>query len=96
MAHLKNDLVSEGHNSPEAWIAALNIPLNPRQEIAIKHLQDPEHSRITNSDLQLLCPDVHAETIRRDLADLVTKNVLKKMGVKRGSYYIINPQWSQS
>jgi ATP-dependent DNA helicase RecG len=62
--------------------------VNVRQEAALKYLQDG-HTRITNSDLQMLCPDVHAETIRRDLADLVAKNILRKMGEKRGSYYVM-------
>jgi len=67
------------------------IEINPRQEITLAHLHRPDsNQRITNSDLQQLCPDVHPETIRRDLADLVTKNILRKMGQKRGSYYILN------
>jgi ATP-dependent DNA helicase RecG len=67
------------------------IEINPRQEIALAHLhRSNSNHRITNSDLQQLCPDVHPETIRRDLADLVTKNILRKMGQKRGSYYILN------
>jgi ATP-dependent DNA helicase RecG len=66
------------------------IELNPRQETAVTFLLDgSSNQRITNSDLQRLCPDVHPETIRRDLADLVSKNLLKKMGQKRGSYYIL-------
>jgi ATP-dependent DNA helicase RecG len=63
------------------------IAVNPRQESAIVFLNSG-NSRITNSDLQNLCPDVHPETIRRDLADLVTKNILRKLGEKRGSYYV--------
>ncbi len=67
------------------------IEINPRQEVALLFLQQEGSARrITNSDLQQLCPDVHPETIRRDLADLVTKNVLRKMGQKRGSYYVLN------
>lgn len=67
------------------------IEINPRQEVALAYLhQEENNQRITNSDLQRLCPDVHPETIRRDLADLVTKNILRKMGQKRGSYYILN------
>lgn len=66
------------------------IEINPRQEAAIIHLHTEGNTRITNSDLQALCPDVHPETIRRDLADLVTKNILQKMGQKRGSYYVLN------
>jgi ATP-dependent DNA helicase RecG len=71
------------------------VELNPRQEVAITFLvEGSSNQRITNSDLQRLCPDVHPETIRRDLADLVNKNLLKKMGQKRGSYYILNRQES--
>ena len=43
--------------------------LTERQEAALAFVR--EHGRITNSDLQALAPDVHPETIRRDLADLV-------------------------
>ncbi len=63
--------------------------LNPRQEVALNFLHNEANSRITNSDLKRLCPDVHPETIRRDLAALVTKNILVKMGQKRGSYYVL-------
>jgi ATP-dependent DNA helicase RecG len=63
--------------------------INARQEAALIFLNTPGNNRITNSDLQQLCPDVHAETIRRDLVDLVTKDILQKMGQKRGSYYIL-------
>jgi ATP-dependent DNA helicase RecG len=65
------------------------VEINPRQEAALTHLLSEGNSRITNSDLQALCPDVHPETIRRDLSDLVTKNILQKMGQKRGSYYVL-------
>ena len=34
-------------------------------------------------------PDVSAETIRRDLADLVDKNLLIRIGTKRATYYIL-------
>jgi len=65
------------------------IAINPRQETALAYLLTEGNTRITNSDLQQLCPDVHPETIRRDLADLVTKDILRKMGEKRGSYYVL-------
>lgn len=63
-----------------------DIELNPRQQVAMDYLKQG-HDRITNSDLQNLCPDVHPETIRRDLADLVTRGLLVKRGQKRGSHY---------
>lgn len=61
--------------------------LNPRQELALGYLGG--HKRLTNSAYQELCPDVSPETLRRDLADLVDKGVLLKMGTKRGTYYIL-------
>jgi len=61
--------------------------LNERQIAAMLHLA--EHRRITNSDLQELSPDVSPETIRRDLADLVERRLLLKIGEKRGAYYIL-------
>lgn len=85
---LKNALSAQliDHNlSKESF----RTPLNPRQEAALSHLNQSGNTRITNSELQKMFPDVHAETIRRDLADLVTKDLLHKLGQKRGSYYIL-------
>lgn len=61
--------------------------LNERQIAALIHLA--EQRRVTNRDLQDLAPDVSAETIRRDLADLVERGLLLKVGEKRGAYYIL-------
>ncbi|MCK6578553.1 MAG: putative DNA binding domain-containing protein [Anaerolineae bacterium] len=67
------------------------VHLNPRQEAALMFLNREGNQRITNSNLQSMYPDVHPETIRRDLSDLVTKDFLEKHGQKRGSYYILKP-----
>ena len=61
--------------------------LNERQITALLHLA--EHRRITNRDLQEVAGDVSPETIRRDLADLVERGLLLKVGEKRGAYYIL-------
>ena len=61
--------------------------LNERQERALAHIQ--QHGKITNSEYQAISPDVSAETIRRDLADLVEKNLLIRIGSKRATYYIL-------
>lgn len=63
-----------------------HLRLNERQEKALAYLAERE--RITNREYQELCPDVSPETIRRDLADLVDKNLLLKIGDKRATYYI--------
>lgn len=61
--------------------------MNERQMRALQYLQ--EYGRITNREYRELCPDISAETARLDLADLVEKGVLLKVGDKRGTYYIL-------
>jgi ATP-dependent DNA helicase RecG len=61
--------------------------LNERQIAAMIHLA--EQRRITNRDLQDRYPDVSPETVRRDLADLVERGMLLKVGDKRATYYIL-------
>jgi ATP-dependent DNA helicase RecG len=63
------------------------LGLNPRQEAALVYLA--EHRRITNSAFQELCPEVHSETLRRDLAGLVGRGVLLKVGDRKATYYIL-------
>ncbi len=60
--------------------------LNVRQERALGYLAT--QARITNSEYQQLCPEVSAETLRRDLADMVRQDLLLKIGSKRATYYI--------
>jgi ATP-dependent DNA helicase RecG len=72
-----------------------NMPFNPRQEAALVYLHTG-NTRITNSYLQQLFPDVHPETIRRDLSDLVLRNILQKLGEKRGSYYVLREEETAS
>ncbi|MEJ2597870.1 MAG: ATP-binding protein [Anaerolineales bacterium] len=64
-----------------------HLDLNPRQQLALGYLS--KHRRITNRDYQELCPDVHPETLRRDLVDLVNSDILIKVGDKRATYYIL-------
>ncbi len=63
------------------------LNLNPRQQQALEYIA--ENGRITNREFQELSPDVSPETIRRDLADLVDKGLLLKIGEKRATYYIL-------
>jgi ATP-dependent DNA helicase RecG len=99
------DMVHAGHPPPEfrdapyAFTVILKntrvrraIPswessMNERQLTALSHIQ--EEGRITNRVYRELCPDVSAETLRLDLADLVERGILLKVGAKRGTYYIL-------
>ncbi len=85
---LFNDLpaAAAAHPLPDlAAYAAFN--LNPRQQAALAYTA--RNKRITSRDYQELCPEVHSETLRRDLADLVSQGVLIKVGDKRATYYIL-------
>ena len=71
-------------NAIRTWLAQ---GLNERQVTAMNFVLD--HGRITNSDYGTLCPDVSSETLRRDLADLVERDLLLRIGEKRATYYIL-------
>jgi ATP-dependent DNA helicase RecG len=63
------------------------LTVNERQARMLQYLR--EHGRITNRDYQTLVPNVSPETLRMDLADLVDKGVLMRVGEKKGTYYIL-------
>ena len=48
-----------------------------------------ENGRITNREYQELCPAVSAESLRRDFVDMVERNIIMRIGDKRGTYYIL-------
>lgn len=61
--------------------------LGERQIQAIQYLQ--QYGRITNREYRDLCPTVTPETLRLDLADLVDKGLVIKIGNKKGTYYML-------
>ena len=77
-----DQLVSDGAD-PSRWV---HLNLNERQLRALSYLT--ESDRITNRSYQELCPDVSPETIRRDLAELVSRGLLLRIGDKKATYYI--------
>ena len=63
------------------------LGLNERQLRAIKYVKEKGH--ITLSLSSNLCTDVSEKTLYRDLQYLVTKNILKQSGEKKGRKYIL-------
>ncbi|MDP9309405.1 MAG: putative DNA binding domain-containing protein [Chloroflexota bacterium] len=61
--------------------------INERQIAALLWLA--EHRRITNREYREITPDISDETVRRDLADLVERGLLLRVGDRRGTYYIL-------
>jgi ATP-dependent DNA helicase RecG len=82
---------------PEPWLSRQPEPDIVRQwmeqglyERQIKAMNFVlEHGRITNNDYSQLCPDVSSETLRRDLANLVERDLLLRVGEKRATFYIL-------
>lgn len=60
--------------------------LSDRQISAV--LFAKENGKITNADYQRIA-DVSAATARRDLKDLIDKNILEMKGERKGIYYIL-------
>jgi ATP-dependent DNA helicase RecG len=60
---------------------------NHRQARALQYIRD--HGSITNREYRALCQGVSAETLRLDLADMVERGILLKVGSKKGTYYIL-------
>ena len=99
------DMVNAGHPAPEfrdvaysfsvilrnrrlrAPIPTWESNMNERQLQALSFIQ--ERGRITNRDYRALCPDVSTETLRLDLADMVDRGILLKIGAKKGTYYTL-------
>ena len=61
--------------------------MNERQMKALDFVQ--RNGSINNSDYRELCAHVGPETLRLDLADLVNRGILLKIGDKRGTRYIL-------
>jgi ATP-dependent DNA helicase RecG len=63
---------------------------SPQAERIEKMLaQLKKKGRLTSSEYQELCPDVSAESLRRDFVDMVERGVVLRVGDKRGTYYIL-------
>ena len=77
--------------APQAALTARQrwqgMDLNPRQWQALEFLA--RNGRLTNREVMEIAPGVTAETIRRDLADLVERGLLLRIGDRRGTYYIL-------
>lgn len=68
---------------PPEWTRNTNY----RQARALQYIRD--NGSITNREYRTLCAGVSAETLRLDLADMVEKGILLKVGSKKGTYYIL-------
>jgi ATP-dependent DNA helicase RecG len=67
--------------------ALARLGLNDRQVRAL--LSVGEKGRISGREFQEICPEVSPETLRRDLADLVSRGLLLKVGERRATYFIL-------
>ncbi|MBN1483293.1 MAG: putative DNA binding domain-containing protein [Chloroflexia bacterium] len=67
--------------------ALARLGLNERQVQALIYLN--EQGSITSREYQELCPQVSAETLRRDFVDLLSRGMILKVGERRATYYIL-------
>ncbi|HUS13973.1 MAG TPA: ATP-binding protein [Chloroflexia bacterium] len=67
-----------------AWLRA---GLSPRQAAGLEHAE--QTGRLTNREYREIHTDLSDEAARLDLADLVERGYLMKIGSNRGTYYIL-------
>ncbi|MBA3945679.1 MAG: putative DNA binding domain-containing protein [Herpetosiphonaceae bacterium] len=84
---LQGRAVAEAQHAGVDTSEWLRQGLNDRQVAALLYLT--EHRRITNREYREQQPSVSDETVRRDLADLVERGLLLRIGDRRGTYYIL-------
>lgn len=60
---------------------------NHRQARALQYIR--QNGSITNREFRKLINSFSAETLRLDLVDLVNKGILRKIGAKKGTYYVL-------
>jgi len=62
------------------------VELNERQREALEYIE--KHGKVTNREYRNI-NDVSRQTAKRDLSDLVEKEILKQKGEGRGTYYTL-------
>lgn len=62
------------------------VELNERQSEALEYIE--KHGKVTNREYRKI-NDVSRQTAKRDLSDLVEKEILKQKGKGRGTYYTL-------
>ena len=67
----------------------VRVGLSVRQISAVLYAK--LNGKITNADYQRIA-DISAATARRDLKDLIDKNILEMKGERKGIYYILKPR----
>jgi ATP-dependent DNA helicase RecG len=84
---LQGRAVADAHAAGVDTTAWRRQGISERQIAALIYLT--ERQRITNREYRDLQPDISDETVRRDLADLVERGLLIRIGDRRGTYYIL-------
>lgn len=82
VAKLSRDLRLKGE------LGGKQIALSERQ-IAILEAMQANEGRLTVREVRRMLPTVSRDTIIRDLNNLITKKVVKRRGVTKGSFYIL-------
>lgn len=86
-SHTFSVTLEKSRKGPAAMTSTPTRNMNERQARALAYVR--EYGSITNREYQRLCPDVTAETLRLDLKDLVDRDMLLKIGSKKGTHYIL-------
>lgn len=73
-----DEVKAHGERVIRADLLIRQYSLNDRQAVAIEYLF--EHSRLTISELELLCPATTRRSLQRDMKDLLAKRLIEESG----------------
>lgn len=73
-----DEVKARGERVIRADLLIRQYSLNDRQAVAIEYLF--EHSRLTISELELLCPATTRRSLQRDMKDLLAKRLIEESG----------------
>ena len=82
-------IVEDVLNKAEFWNEHQHISMNERQAKMINKLLDDFEGKLTTKTWAKICK-CSPDTAMRDIADLMNKNILTKLGEARATHYVIN------
>lgn len=71
------------------WNKHQNVPMNERQAKIINKLLTDFEGKLTTTKWAKMC-NCSQDTATRDIADLISKGILSKLGEARATHYVIN------
>ena len=82
------DILQKVLKCAEFWQKHINITFNERQKKVLYRFMDDFEGNLTTKKWAKMC-NCSQDTATRDIADLIDKKILKKVGTGRSTHYLL-------